>query len=117
MEFDRIELPKGQPDQELADISDFLSLAFCRNLIVSPLAKYLSRFVRPERAISDILIEAKVEREAGLRAIKELKTRVCLASFLDDSDDFANECITMTDCERLSKGSFIRYEFPESPRT
>lgn len=117
MEFDRIELPKGQPDQELADISDFLSLAFCRNLVVSPLAKYLSRFVRPERTIADILIEANVEREGGLRAIKELKTRVYLASFLDDSDAFDNECITMTDCERLSKGSFIRYEFPESTRT
>lgn len=117
MEFDQIDLPKGQFDEDLTDLSDFLSLAFSRNLVVSPLAKYLSRFVRPNITIADILTEAHVDREAGMKAIKELKRRVYLASFLDDSDNFDAEFIKRTDCDRLSKGPLIRYEIPEFART
>lgn len=117
MEFDQIDLPTGQFDRDLTDISDFLSLAFSRNLVVSPLAKYLSRFVRSNSTIADVLTEANVDREAGMRAIKELKRRVYLTSFLDDSDDFGAEYIRRTDCDRLCKGPLIRYEIPEPTRT
>jgi len=117
MEFDRIILPDGDHDTNLTDIADFLSLAYNRNMVVSPMAKYLTRFVRPHATIAQILEEANVEREAGLRAIKELKHRVYLLSFLDDVEDIEKQHINRTDCEPLARGSFIRYEIPETTRT
>lgn len=117
MEFDHIDLPKGQTDDDLTDISDFLTLAFSRNLVVSPLAKYLSRFVRPDCTIAELLKEANVDQEAGTKALMELKRRVYLVSFLDTSDDLGTEFIHRTDCNWLSEGALIRYEVAESSRT
>jgi hypothetical protein len=117
MQFDRIVLPAGNPDNDLTDIADFLSLAYSRNMVVSPMAKYLTRYVRPGVKIAQILEEANVEREVGLNAIKELKQRVYLLSFLDHTEDIEKQRISRTDCERLVSGPFIRYEIQETSRT
>jgi hypothetical protein len=116
MKFDHIKLPRGQHDDDLTDTSDFLTLAFSRNLVVSPLAKYLSRFVHPDCVIAEILKEANVEREAGIRALMELKRRVYLVSFLDTSDNLDDQLIHRTDCDWLAEGALIRYEAVESSR-
>ncbi len=117
MQFDRITLSDGNRDNDLTDIADFLSLAYSRNMVVSPLAKYLIQYVRPGMEIAQILDEADVEREVGLRAIKELKQRVYLLSFKDDAEELEKQQISRTDCERLARGPFIRYELQESART
>lgn len=110
MDFDRIRLTSGDGDSDLTDIADFLSLAYSRNMVVSPMAKYLMRYVRPGLTIDYILEEANVEREAGLQAIKELKQRVYLLSFKDDEEDIEKQSISRSDCERLARGPFVRYE-------
>lgn len=117
MNFEHIYLPKGQPDNDLTDIADFLTMAFSRSLVVSPLAKYLTHFVRPHSSIEEILQEANVDQEAGKRALIELKRRVYLVSFLDTSDNFDAEFIHRTDCDWLSEGALIRYEVTEPTRT
>lgn len=109
MEFDKIALPHGQTDPELSDLSDFLSLVFGRNLVVSPLAKYLCRYIHPNDRVSDILRWANVEPTVGQKAIKELQDRVVLLALSDDG-----EVVNWTDCDRLSDGSVIRYEIPET---
>ncbi len=115
MEFDKIDLPKGELDADLSDISDFLSMAFGRNLVVSPLAKYLCSYVRPDRTVAEIISEAGVNKAAGKRALKELKDRVRLISFSDGYDDYDDDTIVIqTDCDRLCGGSVIRYELPET---
>jgi hypothetical protein len=110
MDFDRIHLTSDYHDSDLTDIADFLSLAYSRNMVVSPLAKYLMRHVRPGMQIGHILEAANVEKEEGLRAIQELKQRVYLLSFKDDEKDIEKQLIRRSDCERLARGSFVRYE-------
>lgn len=116
MDFDRINLTSGNRDDDLTDIADFLSLAYSRNMVVSPMAKYLMRYIHSGMQIGHILEEANVEKKAGLSAIKELKQRVYLLSFKDDEDDIERQQISRSDCKHLARGPFVRYEISESAK-
>jgi hypothetical protein len=78
MRFDQINLPPGKIDRELADIADYLSLAFNRSLVVSPLAKYLSRYVQSGCTAAEILRNANVDLAAGRKALRELENDVII---------------------------------------
>jgi hypothetical protein len=110
MEFDKIDLPQGKTDPELTTIADFLTLAFQRNLVVSPLAKYLASYVQPGYTLKQILQDAQVEKDAGLNALSELENGVNLASYSSESDKSDARIVNWSDCDRLSRGSTIRYE-------
>ena len=112
MDFERIDLPESKSDPGLTDISDFLSLAFNRNLVVSPLASYLSGYVRAGYTLGQILREAQVEEKAGMNALLELENRVSLASYSYEGGEPGTAIVNWTDCNRLSIGSTIRYDIP-----
>jgi hypothetical protein len=112
MRFDQIDLPHGKADMELADIADYLSLAFNRSLVVSPLAKYLSRYVQAGCTAEQILQNARVDITAGLKALQELENDVLLASFSSEGSEPDHRVVVWSDCDRLAQGSIIRYDIP-----
>lgn len=109
MEFQSIGLPAGNWNSDLSDLVDYLALAFGRNLVVSPLAKYLSRYVLPGRTTTEILAEGNAERDAGKKALRELQDQVSIALFRSDQ-----VIVSSTDCGFLSPGTVIRYDIPGS---
>jgi hypothetical protein len=118
MDFKKIDLPRGgEVDPELTDITDFLSLAFSRNLVVSPLAKYLSGYVHAGYTLSQVMREAQVDESAGMNALLELENKVSLASYSYEGDEPGTAIINWTDCDRVSIGSTIRYDIPTAKRT
>lgn len=104
----KINLPKGQWDNDLTDMVNFLLFTFPRNLVVSPLAKYLAPFVLPYKTTIEVLTEANVELESGRQALQELQTRIVMAVFREDL-----AVVSLSDSELLAPGSVIRYEIPE----
>ena len=110
MKFDKIDLPQGGWIADLSELVDFLSLAYPRNLVVSPLAKYLSRYVRPHQSAAELLSEVRVDSTAGKKALYELQNRVSLISLSEDG-----QVIDLSDCEHLGHGAVIRYELSEKP--
>jgi hypothetical protein len=117
MDFANIDLPRAEPDPELTDIADFLSLAFNRNLVVSPLARYLSSYVHTGYTLAEILQEAHVEKDAGMNALLELENKVSLASYSYEGVEPGSAIVNWTDCDRSSIGSTIRYDIPTAERS
>lgn len=105
--FDLIELPSGGWDLALDELVASTTQAFCRNLVVSPLAKYLLPYVVAGRPATDILREAGVAEEQGMAALQELQERV-VVSVLSDSG-----VVTLSDAPLLSSAGIIRYELSE----
>lgn len=101
-----LDLPAGNWDDDLTNIANSTTMTFCRNLVVSPLAKYLLPFVVKGKSISEILKTANAERDEGTAAIRELQSRVVLAVVTDDLK------ISLSDAELLAGGSLVRYEIP-----
>lgn len=101
---------KTDPDPEFSDLVDFLALAFSRNLVVSPLAKYLTRHVSVNRSVAEILDNAQVERASGEKALRELEQNCHLIAFSGDEPHFEQATVSLSDCHRFSKDSVMRYE-------
>lgn len=116
MDFEKIKLPRSAPDPGLTDITDFLALAFNRNLVVSPLARYLSRYVRAGYTLAQILRQAGVDKDAGMSALLELENKVSLASYSYEGAEPGNAIVNWTDCDRSSIGSTLRYDIPTAER-
>jgi hypothetical protein len=111
MEFDKINLPYSEIDPELSKLSDYISLAFGRNFVVSPLAKYLTRFIHPGDKVTDILKKATVDVSAGKKSIYELQDRVLLLALSADQAE-----VTWSDCELYSEGPVLRYDISGSTK-
>lgn len=103
-----IELPSGGWDSEVTDLINFLTMSFGRNLVVSPLAKYLSPYVERAKTVVEIVTQAGVELEAGRKALEELQNRIVVAVLRED-----RAVISLSDTLLLSPGAIIRYEIPE----
>jgi len=117
MDFAKIDLPRGKPDPELTDITDFLALAFNRNLVVSPLTKYISGYVHAGHTLAEILCDAHVDKEMGMDALLELENKVSLASYSYEGAEPGSAIVNWADCDRSSIGSTIRYDIPTAERS
>jgi len=105
-ELSRVQLPAGRWEPELSDCLDVVTLTFSRNLVVSPLAKYLAPFIVTGRSIKDILDEARVSAHIGMKAINELQDRVVLSVSSDGQ-------ISSSDTSLVQDDGLLRYEIPQ----
>lgn len=71
-----LDLPSGNWDKKLDRVLDYILSTFIRNLVVSPLAKYLSAYISVGDTVSGILREHNIDRVQGQRAIYELQNKV-----------------------------------------
>jgi hypothetical protein len=103
-----IDLSSGNWDEDLTDMVNYLTLTFARDLVSSPLAKYLAPFVRKAKTSVEIFTDANVDMEPGRKALEELQTRVVMAIFREDM-----AVVSLSEADLLSKDSIIRYELPD----
>lgn len=91
-----LDLPSGNWDKKLDCVLDYLLSTFIRNLVVSPLAKYLSAYISVGDTVSGILREHNIDRTQGRRAIYELQNKVFVLLInekgtIDYYDDWISE--------------------------
>ena len=71
-----LDLPSGNWDEKLNQQLDYLLSVFVKNLVVSPLAKYISSRILVGDSISSVLKEHNINRSQGRRAVHELQNNV-----------------------------------------
>ncbi len=71
-----IDLPSGEWDEKLTYFSEYLLSTFVRNLVVSPLAKYISAHISVGGNVNAILRDHNIEISQGRKAIYELQDDV-----------------------------------------
>lgn len=72
----KLDLPAGNWDEKLNQLLDFLLSGFVKNLVVSPLAKYISTRISIGDNANSILKEYNISRSQGRRAIYELQNNI-----------------------------------------
>lgn len=88
--FDKIELSSGQWVDELTEIVNYASLAYGRNLVVSPLAKYIANKLKVGDNIEKVIKDLDIKKEGGESAIKELQDRIFLILVNNQKVDYSD---------------------------
>lgn len=71
-----LDLPSGNWDQSLNDLLDYLLSGFIKNLVVSPLAKYISAHISKGDDVDLFLKDHNIEASPGREAIQELQRNI-----------------------------------------
>lgn len=86
----RFGLPEGRWESRYSDLLARVSLATVKNLVVSPLAKYVSRHVRLGADAESVARESAVPVELVKQAFDELQGSVMLMLTDDDRVDYTD---------------------------
>lgn len=100
-----ISLPKGRWDNEMTHLLNHLILGFSRNLVVSPLARYIMPYVKAGFTSFEILSESNADLEQGQNALRELQERILAAVLRSDG-----ATVSSSDCIFLDREGIVRYE-------
>jgi len=92
-------------DSELTKLVHSLVLGYVPHMVVSPMAKYLSRFVRANLSVRNIIRSAGVEEHLGERALVELAESARVIALSPDLT-----LVTHSDCELVQPS--LRYSTP-----
>jgi hypothetical protein len=99
-------IPAGHWDKDLDYVADALLLTYCRNLVVSPLAKYIMGSLKAGSNSNSLMNSLNINEHEGCKAIEELQSRVVLSIVGNNGN------ITLSDCVALNEVGAVRYEIP-----
>jgi len=102
-DFDSIVLPKGNWDNDLNHVVDYLLMSYTPNLVVSPLAYYLSKYVKPSATYEEIAAKSKVNIENVRYALDEIQSRIFGVLVSDDK-------VVYSDLDFIIRSGALRYE-------
>ena len=85
-----LKFKSGKWDKELSQLLDSLLLGSIPNLVVSPLAAYVSRFVGCGRTVEEISEAAKVDINSTREALEEIQDRTFTILLDQDRVDFSD---------------------------
>jgi hypothetical protein len=94
---------RGKWDKRLSYLLDSLLLGSIPNLVVSPLAAYVSRSVRRGRTVEEIATAARVDVESTKEALEEIQERTCIILLDNNRVDFS-------DLPFIEQSKTLRYE-------
>lgn len=100
---DDLSLPAGHWDVQLTNLAEDLLLGFIPNLVVSPLAAYIAKFVTPTKTVEEIAAEANADPGDIARALEEIQERTF--TLLVDK-----EGVAYSDLPFITKSRSLRYE-------
>lgn len=100
-DYDKIKLAKGEWDSEVEYLTSFI-LTFPRNYVLSPLAKYISEFIKKRDKVKDIINNYNIDLNEGKEAIKELNEKLFLIII-------KNETVANSDMDTISDKTVLRY--------
>ncbi|MBA7470513.1 hypothetical protein ES707_05800 [subsurface metagenome] len=101
--FNEINLPMGQWDLNVNRLVNFITLMYPRNMVVSPLAKFIAGFLKKGDSVRKIIAINNIDASQGEEAIRELQERVYLVLINGDVIDYS-------EIEYLETNNFLRYE-------
>lgn len=100
-DYIRLGLAKGEWDEDVNYLTSHI-LAFPRNYVVSPLANYISNFVKTGMSIKEITSVNNIDPIEGEEGIRELNQKLFLVVI-------NNGIITNCDIDTLSNTTVLRY--------
>lgn len=91
-----LELSTGGWDEKLTKLLDYLLSGYLRNIVVSPLAKYLSTKVSIGDSVLSVIKDYNIDKKQGYEALHELQNNVFVLlinenEFIDYYDDWIAE--------------------------
>jgi len=102
-DFQLVDLPAGKWDDDLNNIIDYLLISYTPNMVVSPLAYHLSKYVKPGLTINEIALLSKVNIENVRSTLDEIQSRI-FGVLVSDST------IVYSDLEFILRSGSLRYE-------
>jgi hypothetical protein len=100
---DYLHFERDDGDPELSRLADSLLLGSIPNLVVSPLAAYVSKFVSCGHTVAQIAADAKVDIPSTREALEEIQDRT-FAILLD------KDRVDCSDLEFIRQSKAFRYE-------
>ncbi len=74
--FSKIKLPAGNWDDDLTNISSYLSLTYSRDFVVSPLAYYVANYIDEGDTVELLSQKCNIDKQLVSEAVTELQDRV-----------------------------------------
>ena len=100
---DALQFERDDGDPELSRLADSLLLGSIPNLVVSPLAAYVSKFVSCGQTVAQIAANAKVDISSTREALEEIQERTFAILLDKDKVDFS-------DLRFIGQSKAFRYE-------
>lgn len=98
-----LQFKRGKWDKKLSNLLDSLLLGSIPNLVVSPLAAYVSLFVFCGRTVEEIATAARVDVNSTKEALEEIQDRTSIILLDNDRVDFS-------DLQFIEQSKALRYE-------
>jgi len=108
-EFSKINLPVGDYSDDLNNMIDYLLLGFLPNYVLSPLKRYLVKFIKEGKNITEICEEAFVPFDIGKKAIEELSSYTTLYMIDNNVIQYSNADFYMS--LDMNNINILRYSF------
>jgi hypothetical protein len=100
---DALQFERDDGDPELSQLADSLLLGSIPNLVVSPLAAYVSKFVSCGQTVAQIAADARVDINSTREALEEIQDRTFAILLEKDKVDFS-------DLRFIGQSKAFRYE-------